>query len=140
MTDDDIALVRTSFAAVVPIADEAAALFYQRLFELAPEARALFSGDMRVQGRKLMTIIGTVVHSLDNLAPLLGVIDNLGRRHVGYGARDEHYATVGEALLWTLEQGLGERFTPPTRDAWATAYALLSGRMMAAAADVAKAA
>jgi nitric oxide dioxygenase len=140
MTRDDIALVRTSFAAVVPIADEAAALFYARLFELAPDTRPLFSGDVRTQGRKLMTMIGTVVHSLDNLAPLLAVIDNLGRRHVGYGVRDEHYAVVGEALLWTLGQGLGERFTPATREAWANAYTLLSGRMMTAAAEGAKAA
>ena len=140
MTHDDITLVRQSFAAVVPIADEAAALFYRRLFEIAPETRVLFGGDMRIQGRKLMTMIGTVVHSLDNLAPLLGVIDGLGSRHVGYGVRDEHYAQVGEALLWTLEQGLGERFTPGTRAAWASAYALLSGRMMAAGAAVARAA
>lgn len=140
MTNEDITLVRESFAAVVPIADEAAALFYRRLFEIAPETQALFGGDMRTQGRKLMTMIGTVVRSLDNLAPLLATIDDLGCRHVGYGIRDEHYATVGEALLWTLGQGLGERFTPETRDAWANAYALLSGRMMAAAADLSKAA
>ena len=140
MTRDDIALVRSSFAAVVPIADDAAALFYSRLFEIAPETRALFGGDMREQGRKLMTMIGTVVRGLDNLPPLLGAIDDLGRRHVGYGVRDEHYATVGEALLWALEQGLGDRFTAPTREAWARAYAVLSGRMMAAAAEVDKAA
>jgi nitric oxide dioxygenase len=140
MTRDDIALVRESFAAVAPIADEAAALFYERLFAIAPDTRALFTGDMREQGRKLMTMIGTVVRSLDNLAPLLGAVDELGRRHAGYRVHDAHYAKVGEALLWTLEQGLGERFTPAARDAWAAAYALLSERMMTAAAGVAKAA
>jgi nitric oxide dioxygenase len=132
MTPDEIDLVRASFAAVAPAADDVAATFYARLFEVAPETRAMFAGDLRSQGRKLMTMIGTVVWSLDNLPPLLAVVDSLGRRHAGYGVRDDHYATVGEVLLWTLERGLGERFTPATRDAWANAYALLSGRMMAA--------
>ena len=132
MTPEEIDLVRTSFAAVAPSADEVAAAFYARLFEVAPETRAMFGDDLRGQGRKLMTMIGTVVWSLDNLPPLLAVVDSLARRHVGYGVRDDHYATVGAVLLWTLEQGLGERFTPATRDAWANAYALLSGRMMAA--------
>jgi nitric oxide dioxygenase len=135
MTPEEIELVRTSFATVAPAADEVAAAFYARLFELAPETRAMFADDLRGQGRKLMTMIGTVVWSLDNLPPLLAVIDTLGRRHAGYGVRDEHYAVVGGALLWTLEQGLGERFTPATRDAWAKAYGVLSGRMMAASAQ-----
>lgn len=133
MTHDEIDLVRTSFAAIAPAADEVAAAFYARLFEIAPETRAMFVGDLRTQGRKLMTMIGIVVRSLDDLAPLLAAVDDLGRRHAGYGVRDEHYARVGEALLWTLGQGLGERFTPATRAAWTNAYTVLSGRMMAAA-------
>jgi len=135
MTPDQIALVRQSFAKVLPIRDAAAALFYDRLFTLDPSTRPMFRGDLKSQGAKLMAAIGAVVRSLDRIDTMLPTIRDLARRHVGYGVRNEHYATVGSALLWTLEQGLGADFTPEVRDAWATAYGLLSTAMIEAASD-----
>lgn len=140
MTPEQIALVRESFAKVVPIREQAAALFYDRLFAIDPSTRPLFRGDMKSQGAKLMAAIGAVVKSLDRLETMLDDLRALARRHVGYGVRDEHYASVGTALLWTLEQGLGPDFTPPVREAWATAYGLLSSAMMAATAESLRAA
>jgi len=133
MTPEKIALVRNSWQQVLPIRDTAAALFYGQLFELDPSLRALFRGDMTEQGRKLMTMINMVVMSLDNLAPLLGAVEDLGRRHVGYGVTDAHYDTVGSALLWTLGKGLGEQFTPPVEAAWTEAYTTLATVMKQAA-------
>jgi hemoglobin-like flavoprotein len=133
MTPQQVALVQASFAKVAPIAEQAAALFYGRLFETAPETRALFRGDMGVQGQKLMGAITTVVTNLDNLAAVVPVAQELAKRHVGYGVRAEHYGPVGAALLWTLEQGLGGDFTPEVGAAWAEAYGALSGVMIAAA-------
>jgi hemoglobin-like flavoprotein len=133
MTPQQVALVQASFAKVAPIAEQAAALFYGRLFETAPETRALFRGDMGVQGQKLMGAITTVVTNLDNLAAVVPVAQELAKRHVGYGVRPEHYGPVGAALLWTLEQGLGGDFTPEVGAAWAEAYGALSGVMIAAA-------
>jgi hemoglobin-like flavoprotein len=133
MKPDNIALVKDSWQQVLPIQDTAASLFYGRLFELDPALRALFRGDMAEQGRKLMTMITMVVTSLDNLAPLLGAVEDLGRRHVGYGVTDAHYDTVGSALLWTLGKGLGEQFTPPVEAAWIEAYTTLASVMKQAA-------
>src|SRR3712207_225737 len=96
-------LVQQTFADVAPIADVAARLFYARLFELDPSLEALFGGDMEEQGRKLMQMLTVAVRGLDHLDELVPAVRALGRRHVGYGVRDEHYATVGAALLWTLE-------------------------------------
>jgi hemoglobin-like flavoprotein len=135
MTPDQIALVRQSFAKVLPIRDAAATLFYDRLFTLDPTTRPMFRGDMKSQGAKLMAAIGAVVRSLDRIDTMLPTIRDLARRHVGYGVRNEHYATVGAALLWTLEQGLGADFTPQIRDAWATAYGMLSAAMIEAASE-----
>src|ERR1700728_1937501 len=118
MTPQQVALVQASFAKVAPIAEQAAALFYGRLFETAPETRALFHGDMGAQGQKLMGAITTVVTNLDNLGAVVPVAQELAMRHVGYGVRAEHYAPVGAALLWTLEQGLGADFTPEVGAAW----------------------
>jgi hemoglobin-like flavoprotein len=98
MTPEKIALVRSSWQQVLPISDSAAKLFYGQLFELDPSLRSMFKGDMVEQGRKLMTMINMVVMSLDNLAPLLGAVEDLGRRHVGYGVTEAHYDTVGSAL------------------------------------------
>jgi hemoglobin-like flavoprotein len=134
MTPQQIALVRTSFAAVRPIADSAAALFYGRLFELDPSLRSLFKSDLHGQGRLLMQMIGVAVDSLDRLDELAPKLTSLGRRHAGYGVRNRHYDTVGAALLWTLEQGLGTDFTPEVREAWISAYALLARTMQAGAA------
>jgi len=133
MTPQEVALVQKSFAEVVPIADEAAALFYGRLFDTAPELRPLFRGDMRVQGAKLMAAMKTVVDGLGAVDTIVPTAQALARRHVGYGVKPEHYAIVGAALLWTLEQGLGAAFTPEVSAAWAAAYGALSHMMIAAA-------
>ena len=136
MTPDQIRLVQASFQLVLPIAAQAAALFYRRLFSTDPGTRRLFAHtDLEAQGRKLLAAIGFVVGALHRPEGMLGTVRDLARRHVGYGVREEHYATVGAALLWTLEQGLGEEFTPETRDAWAAAYGLLSGVMIQAARE-----
>jgi nitric oxide dioxygenase len=133
MTPQQITLVQGSFAKVAPIADDAATLFYGRLFEIAPEVKPLFRSDMREQGRKLMTTLGMVVNGLSDLDELLPAVTTLALKHVGYGVTPEHYRPVGEALIWTLEQGLGEAFTAETRTAWLTAYGALSGAMIAEA-------
>ena len=112
MTPQQVAEVQASFAKVAPIAEQAAALFYGRLFETAPETRALFRGDMDAQGRMLMSAIATVVNGLGEIDAIAPVVCDLGKRHVAYGALPKHYALVGAALLWTLEQGLGADFTP----------------------------
>jgi hemoglobin-like flavoprotein len=129
-----IQLVQDSFKSVAPIADEAAALFYSRLFELDPQLRHLFKGDAKEQGRKLMTMIGAAVRGLNNLAALVPAVESLGRRHVGYGVRPSHYETVGAALLWTLRQGLGAGFTPQVEAAWTQIYTLLANTMKEPAA------
>ena len=133
MTPEKIALVRSSWQQVLPISDSAAKLFYGQLFELDPSLRSMFKGDMVEQGRKLMTMINMVVMSLDNLAPLLGAVEDLGRRHVGYGVKEAHYDTVGSALFWTLGKGLGDRFTQPVEAAWTEAYTTLASAMKQAA-------
>jgi len=123
------ALVQTSFAQVRPIADAAAALFYRRLFELDPTLRPLFKGDMKEQGRKLMEMIDLAVKGLDRSEALLPALAALGRRHAGYGVNESDYETVGAALLWTLEQGLGPSFTPDIREAWAALYRFVADTM-----------
>ena len=134
MNSSDIDLIRSSWSGVEPIADTAAGLFYGRLFELDPAIERLFRRtDMAAQRKVLMQTLTVVVKSLDKLDQIVPAVQALGRRHAGYGVREAHYATVGSALLWTLEQGLGEAFTPPTRDAWATAYGLLASVMIEAA-------
>ena len=129
MTPKQIDLVQQTFADIKPIAPAAAELFYSRLFMLDPSLRKMFTGDMAKQGQMLMSVIGTSVNGLRNLEALSPVVRHLGSRHVGYGVKDEHYATVGSALLWTLQIGLKEKFTPEVREAWAAAYTLLSDVM-----------
>jgi hemoglobin-like flavoprotein len=133
MTPQQVAQVQASFAKVAPIAEQAAALFYGRLFETAPETRALFKGDMQVQGRKLMAAIAAVVDSLGEIEAIVPTVQELAKRHVAYGVRPEHYSVVGAALLWTLEQGLADGFTPELCAAWTAAYGTLSEAMIAAA-------
>src|SRR5215471_16634730 len=123
------ALVQTSFAQVRPIADAAAALFYRRLFELDPTLRPLFKGDMEEQGRKLMEMIELAVKGLDRQEALLPALAALGRRHAGYGVNERDYETVGAALIWTLEQGLGPSFTPDIREAWSALYRFVADTM-----------
>ncbi len=137
MTPEQVFLVQKSWRQVLPIADTAAELFYTRLFTLDPSVKQLFKGDMKAQGRKLMAMIGTAVGGLSKLDVIVPAVQDLGRRHVGYGVKDQHYDTVGAALLWTLEQGLGEAFTPDVRNAWTTVYGVLSSTMKDAAAKVA---
>ena len=134
MTPEQIELVQNSFKSVVPIKEVAAELFYNRLFELDPSIKSLFSGDMVEQGRSLMAMIGTAVAGLKNPETIIPHVEDLGRRHKGYGVVDAHYDTVAEALLWTLEQGLGSAFTPDVKEAWTETYMLLAGVMKNAAA------
>jgi hemoglobin-like flavoprotein len=134
MTPKQIEIVQSTWALVAPIKDEAAAMFYGKLFEMDPSLSSLFKGDMKEQGRKLMAMITTAVNSLTRLDALVPAVQQLGRRHNGYGVADAHYATVGAALLWTLEAGLGAAFTDEVKDAWATTYGVLADTMKAAAA------
>jgi hemoglobin-like flavoprotein len=133
MTPEQVILVQTSFERVLPIASQAAVLFYRRLFELDPALRALFKGDMAEQGRKLMTMLRMVIAGLDRLETLVPAIEQLGARHHSYGVQAEHYASVAAALLWALERGLGEHWTPEVAGAWVSAYQLLAATMLEAA-------
>jgi hemoglobin-like flavoprotein len=133
MTPRQISLVQESFAAVRADGDAAAALFYAKLFEQQPRLRSLFADDMTQQRQLLMTMIGAAVARLDRVDELLPALHDLGRRHTGYGVRDEDYAPVGAALLATLAEAFGPAFSDELRDAWATAYGILSGAMKAGA-------
>ena len=128
-----IELVQNTFAVIAPIADDAAALFYRRLFEIDPSLESMFRGDMAEQRRKLMFMLTAAVKGLPRLDRLIPVLEDLGRRHVHYGVVDAHYDTVGQALIWTLEKGLGSAFTPEVRDAWITVYGVLAATMKAGA-------
>jgi len=134
MTPQQIATVRASFARVAPIADQAAALFYDHLFTADPSLRTLFKSDMARQGERLMAMIGAAVGLLEHPGRLTPVLHGLGRRHAGYGVVPSHYDTVGTALLRTLRDGLGEAFTPEVEQAWAMMYAMVAREMQAAAA------
>lgn len=132
MTPEQIALVQDSFSKVEKIADSAAELFYGKLFEIAPDVKPMFKSDMSDQGKKLMTMIGIAVRGLTNLEKIVPALQQLGKRHVGYGVKEEHFPIVGESLLWTLEQGLGDAWNDELKNAWATTYGLLSVTMIAA--------
>jgi nitric oxide dioxygenase len=140
MTPDQVALVQDSFKKVTPISDVAAELFYGRLFEIAPQIKPMFKGDMKEQGRKLMATLGVVVTGLTRLETVLPAASALAKKHVAYGVKAEHYPIVGGALLWTLEQGLGEAWNPELAAAWTTAYGTLSGYMISEAYGSAQAA
>ena len=137
MTPQQIAAVRASFDLVEPIADQAAALFYTNLFSSDPSLRSLFRGDMNEQGKRLLQMIGAAVRMLDHPHRLMPTLHALGARHAGYGVRDAHYATVGAALLRTLEQGLGDAFTPTVREAWTAMYDIVAREMQRAAQPMA---
>lgn len=136
LTPYKIKLVQDSYAQVVPIADKAAEIFYAKLFEKDPSVRAMFKGDMKEQGKKLMTMIGTAVGSLNNLEAVVPAVQELGKRHVGYGVTDQMYDTVGASLIETLEAGLGDAFTSPVKEAWVEVYTVLATTMKDAAASV----
>ena len=140
MTPQEIEIVQSTFALVRSSAEQVAETFYGRLFETAPGVRTFFPDDLKPQGRKLMTMLATVVDGLENLGDLVPAVQDLGRRHIGYGTLPEHYDAVGAALLWTLEQGLGDAWTPEAKDGWTTAYTTLATVMKDAAEAASKAA
>ena len=131
LTARQIELIQTSFAEVVPIADTAAQLFYKNLFQFDPYLKPLFKGDMTQQGRKLMTTLKVAVAGLDDLTALVPVLEQFAERHMGYGVRPQDYTTVGNALLATLKEGLGEKFTAETRAAWIAVFRLIATTMKA---------
>ena len=140
MNPTQVKLVQESFAKVAPISEVASVLFYDRLFEVAPSVRALFPADMTEQRKKLMMMLAAVVNGLSNLESILPAASALAKRHLGYGAKPEHYAVVGGALLWTLKKGLGDAWTNELADAWGAAYGTLSGYMISEAYGRAQAA
>lgn len=129
MNHREISLVQESWKKVLVVGDAASQLFYTRLFALDPSLAPMFKGELAEQGRKLIGMISVAVNGLSRIETLVPVIEALGRRHVGYGVKDRHYLTVAEALLWTLEQGLGQDFTAETKQAWIKAYGLLATTM-----------
>jgi len=133
VTPREITLVQTSWRQVQPLAEPAAAMFYARLFELEPSLKRLFKGEMKEQGRKVMTMIGVAVSALTRLESVVPAVQALGRRHAGYGVEERHYAVVEEALVWTLSQGLGASFTKEVENAWRAAYGVLASTMKQAA-------
>jgi hemoglobin-like flavoprotein len=135
MTPQQVRLVQSSWQQVVPIQETAAGLFYSRLFEVDPAVTPLCKGNMVEQGRRLMTMIGSAVAGLGRLDQLAPLLRNLGRRHADYGVTDAHYETVGGALLWTLERGLGAAFSNEVKEAWLAAYQLMSSAMKEGAAQ-----
>ena len=134
MTPDQIELVQESFRHVAPIREKAAELFYGRLLSTDPSTVPLFArSDMALQGQKLMAALAMVVSALDQPEKVVPVARDMAKRHLSYGVRQEHYASVGAALIWTLQRGLGPAFTPEVEAAWKAAYAALSGAMIEAA-------
>jgi len=138
MTPEQIDLVQSTFQKVAPIQEQAAELFYNRLFDLDPSLKPLFKGDIKEQGKKLMATIGVAVSALKNIEQIIPTVQELGRKHVDYGVKDEDYQTVGDALLWTLGQGLGSDFTSEAEEAWSETYLVLADVMLRAAADYRK--
>ena len=137
LTPQQIALIQSSFQQVLPMADAAGLLLYERIFVLAPETRSLFADDIRPQASRLMAAVKFAVDRLHDLDAVQPFLMKLGARHVGYGVRPEHFEVVAEALLWTLERGLGEAFSPDVREAWAVAWAVIADAMAAGMASVA---
>jgi hemoglobin-like flavoprotein len=138
LTSDEITLVQTTFSKVLHISDAAADLFYNRLFELDPSIRPMFSDDMTEQKKKLMATLKTVVFSLRQLGTIVPAIQDLGQRHARYKVEDRHYELVGSALLWALEQGLAKDWNLDVKNAWVSAYTLIATTMKDAAANVKK--
>jgi hemoglobin-like flavoprotein len=136
VTPQQVKLVQDSFAKVAPIADIAADLFYDRLFSIAPQARSLFSRDLAQQKRKLIQMLTTAVTNLNQVEKIIPAVEDLGRRHVGYGVTSNYYGPVGIALLWALEEGLGSAFTPEVKDAWIATYNIIADAMKRAAAKI----
>ena len=137
MTPKHIEQISQTWRSVATLGDAAAELFYQRLFEIDPSTKPLFANtDMSAQSQKLLDALGFVVESAEHPEKLVPLLQELGRRHVGYGVEDRQYQSVGAALLWTLEQGLGAAFTDEVRGAWTAAYSLVADTMVQAAQDM----
>ena len=137
LTEKQIQLVTESWQSIVPIADTAGKLFYGRLFELDPTLRPMFKGDITSQGKKLMQVLGVAVNALNNLDNIIPALEDMAKRHVAYGVEEAHYETVGQALLWTLQQGLGDACTEDVLAAWTAVYTLLANTMLEASAETA---
>ncbi|MGB1141194.1 MAG: globin family protein [Halioglobus sp.] len=137
MTPEQVTMVKDTWAQVAPISEQAAELFYGRLFELNPDYQSLFTGDMKSQGKMLMSMLNTAVTSLDKLDAIVPAVQALGKRHVDYGVKPEDYDTVGAALLWTLDKGLGDAFTDEVKEAWTETYTTLATVMIEASKEVA---
>lgn len=137
MTPKQVALVQVSWEKLQPAAETVAKMFYEQLFNLDPSIRAMFKGDLKEQGRKLMSMISFAVNGLTRIDAIVPGVQALGRRHAGYGVKDSHYETVASALLWTLSQGLGPSFTGELRAAWVAAYGVISNTMRNAAKETA---
>ena len=133
MTPEQLQMIRLTFVLVIDRKMDTGRMFYDRLFVIAPETRALFRTDMESQTQKLMDTLAMAIGSLREMTSLVAMLEALAVRHTGYGVRDEYYDKVGEALLWTLEQVLGPAFTPAVRGAWATLYGTVAGVMRKAA-------
>ncbi len=132
LSEDEIALVKASWHLARPLGEQVAVLFYDRLFTIAPPLRALFRSDQKAQRIKLVTMLGMLVKGLDHPDNVVEALADLGLRHGGYGVKAVDYDAVGAALLWTLEQGLGESFDPATRAAWTKLYGAIAGVMISA--------
>ncbi len=137
MKSSQISLVQSTFDRILPISDVTARLFYERLFHLDPSLRRVFHGELRMQGRKLMDAISIIIGNLGRPERIIPGIRALGRRHAAYGVQEQHYETFGEALMWTLEHGLGDAFTPDVQHAWAALYDLLADTMKTGAMEAA---
>ena len=130
MTPEQKQLIKDSWVHVLSIKEQAAKLFYKRLFDTYPELKPLFKSDMKEQGRKLIAMLNTIVNGLDNLEDLIEPLKKSGKAHAGYGVKAEDYKKVGDAFLWTLEQGLGDAFTPDVKEAWVAAYTAVASVMI----------
>ncbi len=134
LNNEQIELVQSSFKQVADIPDTVAELFYNHLFEVAPQVKPMFAdSDMKQQGRKLMQMISVAVHSLNNIGDVVPAIKQLGARHVQYGVTNDMYDIVGQSLLWTLERGLGSAFTEDVKEAWTAVYVLVAKTAIAGA-------
>ena len=129
MNDTQRLVVQETFRCLAPSSETVGAIFYANLFRLNPDLRSMFRGDIVAQSHKLVQVLALAVNSLDRLPQLAPVLEDLGRRHAGYGVSPADYDTVGTALLVTLDHCLGTGFTTDVRDAWAAIYSVLSGAM-----------
>ncbi|MBV1901229.1 MAG: hypothetical protein KUG56_06100 [Kordiimonadaceae bacterium] len=135
MTPEDIETLQYSFGTMVPKKDAIAETFYRRLFEVAPGVRPLFKGPIDAQGQKLVMALKQIVTALKSPKELTDFLSQLAKRHVGYGAVAEHYPVVGQVLLATFDEVMGDEFTPELKALWGSAYGVIADAMIAAAAE-----